>query len=263
MQRPNPNDFFAPRTEFEIADVIVMHRHLLFLEPAVVPVIASSIISGAPALLANTASLHAMKAANLINAQWLDPHAPKFHVPTPGSFSERDFNGVRHVAADGEGAVLDFVYFTGTHTTSFPRHAGCTLYLDTDVCGTSRITAGPALPFAPFTWHGAWTGHCAIGTTTKKVGPRDYDSHADYLFSTDAVRGDHHGHYLGADDWSEPEDPVLYIQSVAMDLDMHHIGGTPLGDKTWRMDYIEPGSDLMLDMNWPEGITCTYMLERR
>lgn len=263
MLPPNPRDFFTPRAEFEIADVIIMHRHLLFLEPTAVPIIASSIISGAPALLPDISSLHAMKAADLINAQWLDPLAPKFHVPTPGSFSEKDFNRVRRVAAGGKGAALDFVYFTGTHGHPFPRHAACALYLDTDVCGTSRITSGPALPFAPFIWHGAWSEHCGIGTTTKKVGPRDYDSHTDYLFSTDAVRGDHSVHYLPADDWTGPDDPALHVRSITMNMSTHHMTGTPPDDKAWAMPYVEPGKDLMLDMDWPEGITSTTRLCRR
>lgn len=257
MKRPDPKDFFSPRREFEIADTIVMHRHLLFIEPAAVPYFATAIISGAPVVLAVNASMHADFAAGLFNQQWSDPLAPKFHVPRPGDVSDNDLASVRRMVSGSQGGVLDYVYFTGNGTNPFPHHAACTLYTDTDICADSRITHGPFVPYKPF--NQAQYGY--IGTTTKKIGPGEYTSAIDYLFSTDAVPGDSTEMYRTAPD-DHRTTPVLCLRLAVGDDSMFRLSGTALDDPAWAQPYIEPGTDLMLDMERPTGTTCVYTMNR-
>lgn len=257
MQRPNPKDFFSPRDKVEIADTIVMHRHLLFIEPAAVAYFASAIISGGPVMLAGTVSMHADFAATLFNQQWSDPLAPKFHVPAPGDISDRDIASVRRMVSRSQGGVLDFVYFTGHGTDPFPRHAACALYTDTDVCADSRITHGPFVPYMPFNM--AHYGH--IGTTTKKTGPGAYTSIDEYLFSTDVTPDSRTAWYR-----TKPSDmrttPTLCLRLAVGDDNMFRLSGTALDDPEWAEPYVEPGTDLMLDMQRPTGATCVYTLHR-
>lgn len=258
MQRPNPKDFFSPRRDIDIADTIVMHRHLLFIEPAAVPYFATAIISGAPVVLAGSASMHADFAAGLFNAQWTDPLAPKFHVPQPGNVSDDDIAGVQNMVASSQGAVLDFVYFTGHGTSSFPRHAACVMYADTDVtCGT-HITYGPFVPFKPFNL--ARFGY--LGTTTKKTGPGEYGSLADYLFSTDTVPDNRAAWYLQGPGHESQHLPIMCLRLAVGDDNMARLSGTPLDDPSWAEPYVEPGTDIMLDMDRPTGATAVYTLRR-
>lgn len=258
MQRPDPKDFFSPRRDIEIADTIVMHRHLLFIEPAAVPYFATAIISGAPVMLAGSASMHADFAASLFNAQWSDPLAPKFHVPRPGDVSDAELADVQNMVAVSQGAVLDYVYFTGHGTSSFPRHAACTLYADTDVTCGPIITYGPFVPFMPYTR--ARYGYLA--TTTKKTGPGEYGSLADYLFSTDAVPDSRAAWYLGQPGWDDYKTPEVCLRLAVGDDNMARLSGTPLDDPSWAEPYVEPGTDIMLDVDRPTGATAVYTLRR-
>lgn len=257
MQRPNPKDFFTPRREFEIADTIVMHRHLLFIEPAAVPYFATAIISGAPVVLAGSASMHADFAAGLFNQQWIDPLAPKFHVPRPGDVSDNDIARVKRMVTRSQGGVLDFVYFTGHGANPFPRHATCTLFLDTSVVDSEVIVHGPYVAHTPSTW----IPYNGLVTTTKKVGPGEYDSLADYLFSTDAVPGDSTEMYQTPHE-KKYDLNVLCLRDIVGDDNMFRLSGIALDDAAWSQPYIEPGTDLMLDMDKPTGTTAVYTLHR-
>lgn len=257
MQRPDTKDFFAPRREFAIADTITMHRRLLFIEPETVPYFATAIVAGAPVMLAGAASSQSGAAADLFNAQWRDPLAPKFHVPRPGDVSDTDFARVQRMVTQSQGGVLDFVYFTGHGTIPFPRHAACTLYMDTAVLGSEMIVHGPYIGYKPFTW----IPYNGIGTTTKKVGPGEYRTDCDYLFSTDAVPGDSTEMYR-APHLSKNEWVMLCLPDIVGDDNMFRLSGTALDDAKWEVPYSQPGADLVLDMERPTGVSCTYALRR-
>lgn len=256
MQRPNPKDFITPRATYELADTITLHRHLLFIEPAALPYIASALISGAPILAATGMSLHANVAARLINAQWRDPMAPKLQTPPPHWFSDMEFSRVRGIVSTSQGGVLDFVYFSGHGSSSFPRHAACTLHLDPDAAGTIAVQYGPNIAYS----HSICLGrNPSISTTTKRIPPSYYSDPTDYIFSTDAT---------------PPEDTrttnrhisndaaTVNIPAVVGEENITLLSGVPLAEKSWGMHYVEPGTDLALDMACPEGIAGTYALHR-
>ena len=56
--------------------------------------------------------------------------------------------------------------------------------------------------------------------------------------------------------------PTLCLRLAVGDDNMYRLSGTPLDDPEWAEPYVEPGTDLMLDMDRPTGTTCVYTLHR-
>lgn len=254
--KPDPKDFFTPRPEREIADTITMTRTLLFIEPEHVAPIATSLLVGGPVFISPSASPHAVTAARLLTRQWIDVDEPRLDTIGPGDrWMKNNVTYLSSLLNRGDGAIMDYTSFSGTKTHPFPCHASVNLYLKiktgdrphADICGP-RICVTPLR--AVF----------RISSTTKRLGPKEYDSLSDYLFSTDTGRAQYRDFECAPETYAS--DGLLTLFRCALPEDFTTVSGPDIESDAWNQPYMMPGEDLTLDMSYPEGITGTYIINR-